>query len=107
MAEFRVFWTEAARTDLETIVSFIAEENPSNALHVLDRLEKRARTLRGFPERGRIVPELRAVDVFLYRELIAKPWRIVYRYDDKRVYVMAVLDSRRELTSLLLERLVR
>ncbi len=107
MAEFRVFWTEAARTDLETIVDFIAEENPSNALSTLDRLDGRARALRRFPERGRLVSELRNVDVFLYRELIEKPWRIIYRYDDKRVYVMAVLDSRRDLASLLLERLVR
>ena len=30
-------------------------------------------------------------------ELIERPWRIVYRYDDKRVYVMAVLDARRDL----------
>ena len=60
-----------------------------------------------FPDRGRIVPELRIVDIFLYRELIEKPWRIIYRHDDKRVYVMAVLDSRRDLTSLLLERLTR
>ena len=107
MAEYKVLWTESARTDLETIVEFIAEENPRNALSVLEKLEKRARTLRQFPERGRIVSELRTLDVFLYRELIEKPWRIVCRFDEKRVYVLAVLDSRRELTSLLLERLVR
>jgi len=107
MAEYKILWTESARTDLETIVDFIAEENPRNALGVLEKIEKRARTLRQFPERGRIVSELRTLDVFLYRELIERPWRIVYRFDDKQVYVLAVLDSRRELTSLLLERLIR
>ena len=107
MAEFRVLWTDTARADLEAIVDYIAEENASNALDVLERLEKRARTLRQFPERGRVVPELRILDVLIYRELIDKPWRIIYRYDDKRVYVLAVLDSRRELTSSLLERLTR
>jgi hypothetical protein len=50
---------------------------------------------------------MRTLDVFLYRELIEKPWRMIYRFDDKRVYALAVLDSRRELTSLLLERLAR
>jgi len=34
-------------------------------------------------------------------------WRIVYRYDDKCVYVMAVLDARRDLAGILLERLTR
>ena len=107
MVEYKVLWTDAAQTDLETIVDFIAEEDLRNARRVLERLEKRARALRRFPERGRVVSEMRTLDVFLYRELIERPWRMIYRFDDKRVYVLAVLDSRRELTSLLLERLAR
>ena len=107
MVDFQVLWTDAARLDLERIVEFIAEENPANALTALARLERRCRTLATLPERGRIVPEVRAVDVLTYRELIEGPWRIVYRYDADRVHVMAVLDARRELSSLLLERLVR
>ena len=107
MADFQVLWTDAASLDLERIIEFIAEENPANALAALARLERRCRTLAASPERGRIVPELRATDVLTYRELIEGPWRIVYRYDVDRVHVMAVLDARRELASLLLERLVR
>ena len=107
MADFQVLWTDAARLDLERIIEFIAEENPANALTALARLELRCQNLATLPERGRIVPEVRAVDVLTYRELIEGPWRIVYRYDVDRVQVMAVLDARRELSSLLLERLVR
>ena len=107
MADFQVLWTDAARLDLERIVEFIAEESRANALTSLARLERRCRTLAALPERGRIVPELRAVDVFTYRELIEGPWRIVYRNDVDRVHVLAVLDARRELSGLLLERLVR
>ena len=107
MADFQVLWTDAARLDLERIIEFIAEENPANALAVLARLERPCQALAALPERGRIVPEARAVDVLTYRELIEGPWRIVYRYDVDRVHVMAVLDARRELSSQLLERLVR
>ena len=107
MAEFQVRWTDAARLDIERIVEFIAEESTASALTALARLERRCRTLATLPQRGRIVPELRSVDVFTYRELIEGPWRIVYRHDVDRVHVMAVLDARRELSGLLLERLVR
>jgi plasmid stabilization system protein ParE len=107
MAEYKILWTDSARTDMAEIVDFIAEEDPRSALKILERLEKRARALRRFPKRGRVVPEMRALDVFLYRELIERPWRMIYRFDDKHIYVLAVLDSRRELTSLLLERLIR
>ena len=107
MAEFEVLWTDAARFDLEGVIEFIAEESPANALSTLARLERRCRTLAVLPDRGRIVPELRAVDVPTYRELIEGPWRIVHRDDVDRVHVMATLDARRDLPGLLLERLVR
>ncbi len=74
---------------------------------MLHKLERRAETLRRFSNRGRIIPELRAVDVLLYRELIERPWRIVYRYDERRVYITAVIDARRDLVGVLLERLTR
>jgi plasmid stabilization system protein ParE len=54
-----------------------------------------------------LVPELKAVDVLQYRELIEPPWRIIYRIEPDQVMVLAVLDGRRDLRSLLLERLVR
>ncbi|MCF7983295.1 MAG: type II toxin-antitoxin system RelE/ParE family toxin [Thiohalocapsa sp.] len=107
MHERRVRWTETARADLELIVDFIAEDSVEDAVGALDRLEERAEALRLAAERGRVVPELKVVDVFQYRELIERPWRIVYRIEPDRVVVLAVLDGRRDLVSLMLERLVR
>ena len=43
---------------------------------------------------------------YQYRELIEPPWRIVYRIESESVLVLGVLDGRRDLKSLLLERLV-
>jgi plasmid stabilization system protein ParE len=107
MHERRVRWTKTARADLELIVDFIAEDSVGNAVGVLDRLEERAEALRLAAERGRVVPELKVLDVFQYRELIERPWRIVYRIEPDQVVVLAVLDGRRDLVSLMLERLVR
>ena len=107
MGERRVRWTETARRDLDAIVSYIAEDNVENALSVLERLRQRAESLKTSAGRGRIVPELRTLDVYQYREVIERPWRILYRIEADQVLVMAVLDGRRELRSLLLERLVR
>lgn len=107
MSDWRVLWTEAARLDLEHIAEFVAEDSPNNALMLVERVEHRCQTLRVLPQRGRVVPELRAVEIQIYRELIEGPWRIIYRHDESSVYVMAVIDARRDLSSLLLERLVR
>lgn len=107
MSDYRVLWTDSAKRDLQEIVAFIAADNPEHALDGLARLEGRCSKLTRLPERGRIVPELKSADIFSYRELIEGTWRIVYRHDKRRVYVIAALDGRRNLSSLLLERLTR
>jgi toxin ParE1/3/4 len=107
VAKRRIVWASTARIDLEEIVSYIVEDDIDQALAAVRRLQSRCIKLGEFPERGRVVPELRRVDVLNYRELIEKPWRIIYRFEVSCVYVVAVLDGRRNLTSLLLERLSR
>lgn len=108
MAEYAaVLWTDTARGDLAAIVESIAEDSPQNALAVLDRLAARTSTLVSNPQRGRMVPELRSLDLGQYRELIERPWRIIYRIEQHRVLVVAVLDGRRDMQSLLIDRLVR
>ena len=107
MTRREVLWTETAQADLEHVVSFIAEDDIASALAVAERVQRRYETQGQHPERGRVVPELRAMGTPTHRELIEGPWRIVYRYDERGVSVVSVLDGRRDLSSLLLERLVR
>jgi len=58
------------------------------------------------PERCRIVPELKEQGIMQYRELIVKPWRIIFLIAEIKVYVLSVLDSRRNIEAILLERIV-
>jgi plasmid stabilization system protein ParE len=107
MAERAVAWTRTALGDLGALIEYVAAEDPDAANRILDRIERRAGALASQSARGRIVPELREVGVLHYRELVERPWRIVYRIEGDRVLVLAVLDSHRDLQTLLLERLVR
>ncbi len=104
---FRVEWAQTARADLEAIVDYIADDSVQNALSILDKLEQTAASLATVPKRGRVVPELAAVGVHGYRELLPSPWRIIYRISENTVYVLAVFDGRRNLGDLLLERFLR
>jgi plasmid stabilization system protein ParE len=104
---FRVRWTRTAQEDLEAIVDYVASEDMRAAREILVALQEAAAKLEFHPDRGRYVPELRLMDVFTFRELISRPWRIVYRREESTVFVLAVLDGRRDLESLLIERLVR
>jgi hypothetical protein len=42
-----------------------------------------------------------------WRELIVKPYRLIYRIEGEVVNVLAVFDGHRDLEDLLLERLLR
>lgn len=41
-----------------------------------------------------------------YRELILRPWRVVYRIECEIVRIVAVVDSRRSLADILLDRVM-
>jgi addiction module RelE/StbE family toxin len=102
-----VEWATVAARDLTEIVEYIAREDPGAALRVLDALEAKASSLKAFASRGRIVPELLGIQLREYRELLPKPYRIIYRVEKARVIVLGVFDGRRNLEDILLDRLVR
>ena len=104
---FKVHWAGIAEEDLKNIILYIAEDSPTNARNIFEKIKETASSLTLFPERGRIVPELQDQGIFLYRELIIAPWRLVYRIADKKVYVLSVIDSRQNVEDILLKRLTK
>ncbi len=106
MNEVEVRWASNAENDLIEITAYIASTDPAAALAIFHRIRDRARGLGTQASRGRLVPELRDAGV-QYRELIERPWRVVYRIEPERIFIVAVLDARRDLQTLLLERLIR
>ena len=104
---YKVHWAGVAEDDLKGIIGYIADGNFTNARRVFKKLKEKASSLTQFPEKGRIVPELRDQGIFLYREHVVAPWRIIYRISGKKVYVLSVLDSRQNVEDILLKRLVK
>lgn len=104
---YQVFWSASAERDLGAIIDYIAIEKKESAIQVLQKIKRVTSTLKTLPDRGRIVPELKEQGILFYHELIIKPWRVFYRISDKNVYVLAVIDSHRNVEDMLLERLTR
>ncbi|MCF8094740.1 MAG: type II toxin-antitoxin system RelE/ParE family toxin [Desulfobacteraceae bacterium] len=73
---FKLIWSPNAGLDLNDIVTFIAEDSPSAAERFVRSLFQSVERLADFPESGRIVPEF---DDPVIREIIHKPFRVVYR----------------------------
>ena len=104
----KIVWAPIALNDLEEILDYIAANDSSDAaVHVGNKILSQVDTLVQHPTRCRMVPELREVGVTEYRELIVRPYRIVFRIERKRVGLVAVVDGRRDLEELLISRTLR
>jgi plasmid stabilization system protein ParE len=104
--KYNVIWANVAEKDLINIIEYIAEDSPQNALKILAKIRKQTSDLYTMPERGRIVPELYDQGILLYRELIIAPWRLIYRMSEQEVFVLSVIDSRRNVEDILMKRFI-
>ena len=104
---FEILWAAVAEDDLLGIVDFIAEDDPGIALKTLNRIKTGTSKLVHSPKRGRIIPELLKQGISRYREIVINPWRVMYRIEKKKVYVVSVIDGRRNVEDVLLARLLK
>lgn len=104
---YDVIWSEVAVSDLDQIVTFIAERNPQNAITLWRRIRLRIESLSHAPFRSRLVPELKVIGLDIYRELIVEPYRVLLRVKSKKVLILGVFDGRRDMEEVLFERLTR
>lgn len=103
---YQVFWTQTAQQDLQRIIEYIAADSEIQARRVYLSIKEKADNLRQMPLQGRIIPELRYYSILIYRELISPPWRIIYKTEEKKVWVLAVIDGRRNVEDILLNRFI-
>ena len=104
---FAVLLTDDAAQDLREIFHFIAHHDaPEKADYVLGQLEKTLLSLVESPERGTFPKELLNLGIRDYREIYFKPYRILYRVFDQKVFVLLIADGRRDMQALLQRRLL-
>jgi plasmid stabilization system protein ParE len=105
--KFEIIWSATAENDLRAIIEYIAKDSPTNALNILSKIKKKCADLDSLAERGRIVPELKEFNILQYHELIIDHWRVLYKLVRHQVWVLSVIDSRRNVEDILLDRLTR
>ncbi|MBW2700801.1 MAG: type II toxin-antitoxin system RelE/ParE family toxin [Deltaproteobacteria bacterium] len=102
-----VILTDDAARDLEDIYDYIERHDaPDKADHVLDQVEKAFDSLSENPLRGAHPKELLLIGIRNYREIFFKPYRIIYQVMDDKVYVLLIVDGRRDMQTLLQQRLL-
>ncbi|MXY70688.1 MAG: type II toxin-antitoxin system RelE/ParE family toxin [Acidobacteriia bacterium] len=104
---FLVQLTDDAARDLEEICDYILHHDaPRSADLLLDQIERAIGALTEFPQRGAYPKELLEFGVREFREILFKPYRIIYRVKRTDVYELVVADGRRDMHTLLQHRLL-
>ena len=83
-----VHWTQNAINHLINIYEYISLNSPTYAKRMVDKITKRSEQISDHPLSGRKVPEYDSEDI---RELIEKPYRIIYRIKPDAIDVLAVI----------------
>lgn len=105
---YEVRLTLDAERDIEDIHRYIAVHSGVGiAERVFAAIQRKCEALAYSPERGNVPKELVALGIREFREAHYKPYRIMYRIAGRTVIVLCVLDGRRDMLSLLHERLLR
>lgn len=92
----RVHWTDRAKARLRLIHDYIAQDAPLVAPQVIARLVACSRQIGEAPYAGRQVPEYQRDDL---REVLERPYRLIYRILPDRIDVIAVMHYRQLLPS--------
>lgn len=105
--KYRVHMVRDAEEDLFGICRYVAlSGSPVNAEKLLNGIERAVLSLETMPQRGHISPELKRINIYDYRELHFKVYRIIYQIIGDEVFVHCILDGRRDILDLLHQRLL-
>ena len=96
--KIKVVLSRTAVIDLEGIIEYYFELNRATARRYYREIIGRIRKLASFPLIGRIVPEFEEEFYDKYRELIHENFRIIYRVEGKRIFVLRIVNARRLLS---------
>ncbi|WP_201523552.1 type II toxin-antitoxin system RelE/ParE family toxin [Aliarcobacter butzleri] len=107
MKSFEVLWTKSAKDDLQLVIEYIKLDSVSIAKDIFLGIKNECESLYYFPKRKRVVPELQQIGIFKYREIIYKRWRIIFKIENQKVYILLAVDSSRNLEDILFQRLVK
>jgi plasmid stabilization system protein ParE len=86
-------WSPEAVEDIDAIAAYIERDSPWYARAVASKIVETAESIPEYPELGRIVPE---IDDPAIRERLLHRYRVIYRLDEARVLIAAVIHGRQD-----------
>lgn len=98
----QIVWAESALQELDDIAEYISLDKPFAATRFVKTVFEKVDRLALFPDSGRRIPE---VPLSIYREIIVKPCRLIYRVEEEKVLIVHVYRNEQHVQAYLLEQI--
>ncbi len=91
----KILLSEAAYYDIDSMFSYISQDNKNAAERLRTRLYEAIKQLTEFPEKGAVLPEEDAPGATRgYRRIVENPYIIFYRVLEDKIIIARVLHGR-------------
>ncbi len=87
-----VIVSKTAREDVAEILEYIRVDSPQAAVKIVVEIHYHLKRLPRFPKSGRIIPEVGDPSL---REIVVRPYRLMYRLEGRRAVILRVLHGKR------------
>lgn len=106
--KYKLLIDPLAKKDIIEIYKYVAKNDTiETTKKLLANIENTYSKLEKYPTRGHIPEELKDTGIKKYLEIHYKPYRIIYEIIDNIIYVHCLLDGRRNIQEILMQRLLR
>ncbi|GHV90304.1 hypothetical protein AGMMS50268_08070 [Spirochaetia bacterium] len=100
-------WSANAEADVLDIVAYIKNHSgPMIAAGIYKRIKARAEPLANFPDSGRVVPQFANIGINDIRQITEKPWIIYYKIVDNEIWILSVIDGRRNIEEIIFPKII-
>ena len=107
MPAFTVRLSPNAEHEPEAIADYVAlHRSAEEPLQLLTDLPAKAATLNECPRRGAVPKEVELLDAGEFRQMLLLPYRIIYEIIADAVVVTLIADAKRDMQTLLEQRLL-
>ena len=105
----KVQWTPDGVDSLNEILEYYRDRAGENvANNIYEKVIKEIELLKLEEIKTRQIQELKDIGIIDVYELTVKPWKVYYKIsrDNKKVYILFVLDGRRNLEEILISKVI-
>jgi len=88
-------WSETSKNDLKNIYDYISRDSEFYAKTFVQKIQEEVNTLKTHKKLGRIIPEYNLEEL---RELIFQNYRIIYKLEDTKIFIVTIFHSARDLS---------